>query len=131
MRCGDPFSMIGITTAARSKETLMKHMTQKLALLAGLSVAFAGVSYTPPATAQVAVGIEVGRAPPPPRYMRIPPPRVGYIWAPGYWRWDGRMRRHVWVGGYWVRGRPGYRYVPERWVHYGPNYRFERGHWAR
>ena len=103
-----------------------------LALLAGLGLAVASVGYTPAAAAaQVFVGVSVHTAPPPPRYARVPPPRPGYLWAPGYWRWNPSTHAHVWGGGYWVRARPGYRYVPERWVNHGPDWRLERGHWVR
>ena len=63
----------------------------------------------------------ISNAPPAPRFETVPPARHGYVWAPGYWRWDGR--RHVWVGGTWIRARPGYRYVQPRWER-GP-----RGDW--
>ena len=101
----------------------------KLALLAGLGLTFAGVSYAPPAAAQVSVGIGVRLGPPAPRFERVPPPRAGYVWAPGYWRWNGH--RHVWANGYWVRARPGYRYRPAYWVHGRHGWRFHEGHWRR
>lgn len=110
----------------------MTKMTRTLALIAGLGLAAAGMSYTPAATAaQVYVGVGIHTAPPPPRYARVPPPRRGFIWAPGYWKWNAPTHAHVWVGGYWVRARPGYHYVPEHWSHHGRNWRFERGHWVR
>ena len=107
----------------------MNSLPLKLALLAGLGLTFAGAIYAPPATAQVSVGVNIGVAPPAPRYERVPPPRSGYVWAPGYWRWDGR--RHVWAGGYWVRARPGYRYRPAYWVHGRGGWRFHQGYWGR
>jgi hypothetical protein len=85
-----------------------------LALGAGLMTPLAQVQ------AATYVGVQIGQ-PPPPRYEIVPPSRAGYVWAPGYWRWNGR--RHVWVGGSWMRARPGYRYVPPRWER-GP-----RGDW--
>jgi hypothetical protein len=111
----------------------MMRMTRKLALLAGLALACGGTVYTlPAAAAQVRVDVGIGVAPPAPRFERVPPPRAGYVWAPGYWRWDGRWHRHVWVGGRWVRVHPGYRYRPARWVR-GPrgHWHFHPGHWAR
>ncbi|WP_449428075.1 YXWGXW repeat-containing protein [Rhodanobacter umsongensis] len=107
----------------------MNSLPLKLALLAGLGLTSAGALYTPPAVAQVSVGVGIGIAPPTPRYERVPPPRAGYIWAPGYWRWDGR--RHVWAGGYWIRARPGYRYRPAYWVHGRGGWRFHQGYWGR
>jgi len=109
----------------------MKNLSLKFALLAGLGVAFAGASYAPPASAQVYVTERVGIAPPPPRFERVPPPRVGYVWAPGYWRYDGRLHRHVWANGYWVRGRPGYTWRPAYWSRGPGGWRFRNGYWAR
>jgi hypothetical protein len=111
----------------------MNSMTLKLALLAGLGLG-AATMYAPPAMAaqvSVGVGIGIGVAPPPPRFERVPPPRRGYAWAPGYWRWDARVHRHVWVGGTWMRARPGYRYHPAYWVHRGRHWRFHDGYWTR
>ncbi len=101
----------------------------KLALFAGIGLTFAGMTYVPPAAAQVSVGVAVRVGPPPPRFGRVPPPRRGYVWAPGYWRWDGH--RHLWAGGHWVRAHRGYRYVPARWVHHRDGWRFRDGYWHR
>jgi hypothetical protein len=110
---------------------MMNSLPLKLALLAGLGLTFAGVTYAPPAAAQVSVGVGIGVAPPAPRFERVPPPRMGYVWAPGYWRWDGRYRRHVWAGGYWVRARPGYHYRPAYWEQGRGGWRFHQGYWGR
>jgi hypothetical protein len=110
----------------------MKNTYLKLALVAALGLGFAGATmYAPPASAQVYVTTRVGVAPPPPRYERIPRARPGYVWAPGYWRWDGRVRRHVWAGGYWVHARPGYAWRPGGWDHGRDGWRFRNGYWAR
>ena len=109
----------------------MKHLSLKLALLGALGVAMAGVSYAPPAAAQVSVGVGIRLGPPPPRFEPLPPPRVGVVWAPGYWRWDPYVRRHVWVRGYWVRARHGYRYRPAYWVRGRHDWHFHPGYWAR
>jgi hypothetical protein len=72
----------------------------------------------------------VGVAPPPARVEVVPAPRVGYVWAPGYWRWNGH--RHFWVAGYWVPARPGWHWVPSHWSPYsGHRYRYVPGYWAR
>ena len=72
-------------------------------------------------------------APPAPRYEPVPPPREGYTWAPGHWRWDGQ--RHVWRSGHWMGHRRGYHWVPDQWVDVDPGprrrYRFVPGHWER
>lgn len=66
---------------------------------------------------------------PPVDRVYVAPPRVGYIYAPGYWRWSGR--NHVWVDGHYMRERRGYRWAPDHWVQRGNRYHLERGHWER
>lgn len=67
-------------------------------------------------------------APPAPRVEVVPPPRAGYAWDPGHWRWAGG--RYVWVAGHWQTMHPGYRWVPGHWVARGPNWRWVPAHWA-
>jgi hypothetical protein len=67
--------------------------------------------------------------PPPPRAERVPAPRHGYIWAPGYWRWDGH--HHVWVAGRWEKERPGYHWAAPRWEERDGRHHFEGGRWER
>jgi hypothetical protein len=93
---------------------------------AALAMALAFGAATP-ASARV-VAWSVAAAPPLPRAERVVV-RPGYVWVGGYWRWTGV--RHVWVAGYRVPARPGYRYVPARWVHAGPAWRFHQGYWRR
>ncbi|WP_323120253.1 OmpA family protein [Burkholderia alba] len=38
--------------------------------------------------------------PPGPRHERVPPPRHGQAWHPGYWRWD--HGGYAWAPGVWV-----------------------------
>ena len=73
--------------------------------------------------------LRIGTPPPPPRVVVVPAPRPGYVWAPGYWNWQGR--RHVWNDGHWERERRGYRYVEPAWTPDGDRYGFRRGHWER
>ena len=68
-------------------------------------------------------------APPPPRFERVPPPRRGFVWAPGHYEWRGG--RHVWVGGYWVRARPGYAYRAPAWRQDGGRWVYSAGRWDR
>jgi hypothetical protein len=67
----------------------------------------------------------------PPRPLverRIPPPGRGYVWTPGYHRWDGA--RYLWVPGAWVLPpRPRARYVAPHWVHRRGGWVFIEGHW--
>jgi WXXGXW repeat (2 copies) len=76
-----------------------------------------------------AVGIEIEVAPPAPRVVEVPPPRPGFVWAPGYYRWDGHQ--HVWVDGRFIRERRGSHWVPEHWNEHHGRYHFEPGHWER
>lgn len=95
------------------------------AAIAGGLLAVAAVSA--PASAAVSLDLQIG--PPAPRAEVVPGPRHGYVWAPGYWAWDGH--RHVWHAGYWQRERRGYVWVPDHWVEAGGRHHFERGHWDR
>ena len=79
------------------------------------------------ATAQVAVDVIIGTAPPPIRYEVVPPPQPGYVWAPGYWSWDGR--RHVWYKGHWEPERADAHYIAARWVETPRRWRFVPARW--
>jgi hypothetical protein len=117
--------MSGILVADNRKGgfMFMRHITAILAAVILSVPAYAAVNFN--------FGVEV--APPPPQVEVMPPPRPGFIWAPGYWNWEGG--RHVWVGGNWVGERRGYAYVPDRWVEYregrGSHWHREPGHWER
>jgi len=94
-----------------------------------LACALAAAVSSLPAWGQVSLSIDIGTPPPPPRVVEVPPPRPGFFWAPGFWRWDGR--RHVWIEPHWVAERPGYRWVPEHWDARGGRYHFEPGRWEQ
>jgi hypothetical protein len=70
-------------------------------------------------------------APPAPYYEPVPVvPYPGAVWITGYWGWSGG--RHVWVGGHYEHGRPGYGWQPHQWVHGGDGrWHLQEGHWAR
>jgi YXWGXW repeat-containing protein len=99
-------------------------MNRRNALL-GL-LAFAGLGM--PILGEAAKVIVVDVAPPPPR-EEVVVTRTGYVWVPGYWRWDGH--RHVWVKGHYVPERHGYHWSPHRWEEHDKHWRFEAGHWDR
>ena len=73
--------------------------------------------------------IIVREAPPEPRAERTPPPRRGYVWAPGHWDW--RNNHHVWVRGAWIRDRKGYHYTAPAWQERDGRWEMQRGNWAR
>ena len=77
---------------------------------------------------QVGVSIVVGNAPPPPRFESVPQARRGYVWAPGYWNWDGR--RHVWNNGEWLRERSGNQYRRYVWAPGHWEWRAQRYDWT-
>lgn len=103
-------------------------MKRTVITLVAAAAIFAPAAVTP-AAAQ-GVSINIGTPPPAPIYEVVPAPRVGYVWAPGYWHWE--HERHVWVPGHWIEGRPGHRWVADHWVE-GPNggWRHDQGHWDR
>jgi len=67
--------------------------------------------------------------PPPPLKTETPPAaRSGYIWAPGYWKWEGG--EHVWVEGHWIETRPNEHWVPDSWEQQdSTHWHFIPGHW--
>jgi hypothetical protein len=81
-----------------------------------------------PAAAQN-FSVTIGTAPPAPQYEVVPPPRAGYAWAPGYWRWE--HNHHVWEAGHWMEHREGYRWEPDHWVRHEGGYSHVPGHWDR
>ena len=98
--------------------------SQTAMLLAGASLLAASSA----ALSQVGVRIEIGVPPPVAIIETVPPPRSGYVYAPGYWAWNGD--RHIWVRGRTITERPGYTWVPDRWESTGGRYRFVQGYWA-
>src|ERR1700726_163290 len=55
-------------------------------------------------------------------------PGVGYVWTPGYWRWNGNG--YVWVSGSWVRPpRTAAVWVTGHWVHRPHGWVWIPGHW--
>ncbi len=101
-------------------------MSSTLRKIAVIAAAAASLAAFAPATQAADVFIRV--APPPPRTEIVPAARPGYVWAPGYWNWNGR--RHVWVNGNYVRERRGYAYAAQVWVQEGDRWRFRRGGWG-
>ena len=103
----------------------MKHISRALFVVACV----AGGNVVMPPIASAAVGIDIEIAPPAPRVEVIPGPRVGYVWAPGYW--DYRGHGHVWIPGHYLHERRGAHWVPDHWDQRGPRWHREPGHWER
>lgn len=72
-------------------------------------------------------------------YIRVAPPRplvehrvaapgAGYVWTPGYHRWDGNA--YAWTPGAWVMPpRPHAVWVAPHYVHRRGGYVFVEGRW--
>ena len=103
----------------------MKTISKALMLAACFGAGAMGVSTVVVAGA----GIEATVAPPPARDERPPAPRDGYIWAPGYWDWEGHG--YSWVSGRYVFERHGAHWVPDRWDPVGEHWQHVAGHWER
>jgi len=83
----------------------------------------------PPPGAPAAPGeVVVNEAPPvPPQEVIVAAPGPEYVWAPGYYSWNGGW---VWVRGSWViRPHPGAVWVGGRWGRRGHGYVWVGGHW--
>ncbi|HSI02057.1 MAG TPA: hypothetical protein VLA02_15750 [Reyranella sp.] len=81
-----------------------------------------------PAAAQ-SFNVQIGTAPPAPIYEVVPAPRAGYVWAPGYYRYEGS--RYHWTSGRFVADRPGYRWMPDRWERGSNGWYHVAGRWDR
>ena len=90
-----------------------------------LAVVFGGILALAPLSAQVVVRV----GPPAPLVeRRAPAPGPGYVWTPGYHRWDGRA--YVWMPGAWVRPpHPHAHWVRAHWVHRHGGWVLVEGHW--
>jgi len=100
-------------------------MNKRSIVLLSLLMGVAGI--LSPMQAGARTYVDVNIAPPSPRYESAPPPRYGYVWAHGYWRWNGH--RYVWTSGHWMRERYGYRWRPHHWVARNGRWSFEEGRW--
>jgi hypothetical protein len=88
----------------------------KKSLLAAVVAAGSLIGLAPTAAnAQYTAIVSV--APPAPMHEVAPPPRQGYVWAPGHHEWRGNQ--YVWVPGHWLQARAGYDYREPRWVQRG------------
>src|SRR5215831_7579920 len=90
-------------------------------ILLGITLLTAGEVFG----AQVSIGVRIG-PPPPPRVVRVMPPRPGpdYIWVDGYWYPVGNHWK--WHKGYWTLAP----YGGAQWI--GPRYEgreYYEGYW--
>jgi len=93
-----------------------------------LTAAFGALLAATTAGAQIFVRI----GPPPPRPHEVIPvaPHAGWVWQPGYHRWDGG--HYVWVPGRYAEPPYGHaRWVPGHWRNGPRGYFWVEGHWRR
>jgi hypothetical protein len=90
-----------------------------------LSAALASTACAAPAGGRLYVRV----GPPAPIVERaVVAPGPGYVWIPGFYRWDGAA--YVWVRGRWDRPpRPRARWIPGHWAHERGGWYFIEGHW--
>ena len=96
--------------------------------LAALSL----LTLLPVASASAGTRVYVRIGPPTPVVeVRSVAPGPGYIWVPGYHRWDGAA--YVWVPGAWAVPPPSHHYhawAPGHWAHHSHHgYYWVEGHW--
>lgn len=82
--------------------------------LLGAIVAAGSLMSLVPGVASAQQTAIVSVSPPLPMHEAVPPPRRGYVWAPGHYEWSGNQ--YVWVRGRWLEARDGYEYREPRWV---------------
>ncbi|MDM0078302.1 YXWGXW repeat-containing protein [Variovorax sp. J2P1-59] len=103
----------------------MKKLAVTFAMGAASLLSLGAVMAPTVAQAQAVVSVRV--APPPARYERVPPPRPGYVWAPGHYEWN--HGRYVWNRGNWMRAREGYAYRAPQWQERGGHWEYQAGRW--
>ena len=112
----------------RASRVLTAMKLKNVALSIMISAALSACVAVPPPRHHTVVEVVV--RPPAPRVIVVPAARHGYVWAPGFWQWNGRA--HVWVEGRYIRARPNERWVPAHWEEFRPgHWRFEEGRWER
>jgi hypothetical protein len=127
-----------------SRGLFMSLRFASLLALAGVTAMLAGCVVEQPAPRpHRVVYVEQQPAPPPPPVVEViapqpppvevieevPPPRPGYVWARGYWHWNGA--RYVAVHGHWEAVRPGYHYVHPHWEHHPDGWHLHVGVWVQ
>jgi hypothetical protein len=82
-----------------------------------------------PASALAGTRVYAQVAPPAPLVEAVAvPPGPGYVWVPGYYRWDGRT--YFWAPGrYAVPPRPHAAWVPGRWNRHHQGWYWTNGRW--
>jgi hypothetical protein len=103
--------------------SILRYGRTVAALLVCGTIAVSAACATPRGRVYVRVG------PPAPIVdTRVVAPGAGYLWLPGFYRWNGAA--YAWVPGRWERApRPRAAWVPGRWVRERRGWYFVEGHW--
>ncbi len=105
-------------------------MKLHLAAVLAITALSATLPLANPGRAQVSITISTVLAPPPlPFYEQPAIPAEGYLWAPGYWAWDGDD--YYWVPGAWVEPPSvGLLWTPGYWGWRDSVYIYNTGYWG-
>jgi hypothetical protein len=100
-----------------------------LSLLAMAAALTVSACAPPPKLARNETLVVVDHEPPQHPTEDEPAERVGWVWARGYWRWDGHDYEPV--RGHWERVREGYHYVHPFWENRKGRWVFHAGVWVK
>jgi hypothetical protein len=104
----------------------MKAIGKAILIAMSVNAGAIGTSIVAP-VACAGTGLDAAASPPPAREERAPAPRDGYVWAPGYWDWNGHA--YSWVPGRFIFERRGAHWIPDRWDQVGSHWERVNGHW--
>jgi hypothetical protein len=99
-------------------------------LMAALTTVVGTLGFATVTNAARVVDVEIGVAPPPPPANAIvvePAPRVGYVYEPGHYGWDGQ--RYVWTEQQYVPNREGHQWRRYTLEQRGDKWVYRAGHW--
>jgi WXXGXW repeat (2 copies) len=115
------------TDRVGSRKTSLKEQHMKSYRTNSLvALCLAGSAFAAPTTANSGAAVTTDVPPPPPRVESVAP-REGYVWAPGYWEWNGRF--YHWTTGSYIFERRRAHWVADQWVPVGGRWHYLRGRW--
>lgn len=94
-----------------------------------LATLMVGAALLPPRSSSAGADIVSDTPPPAPRVEHGPLHRDGYVWAPGYWEWNGHFFH--WASGTWILERRGKHWAADRWVQIQNQWHYVPGHWEQ
>lgn len=96
---------------------------------ASLATLMIGAALLSPRITSAGADIISDMAPPALRAEHEPPHRDGFVWAAGYWEWNGRFFH--WMSGTWISERRNSHWVADHWDQIGNQWHYVPGHWER